>query len=178
MEGCHYPVPVIHLDVGMGKTLIGILTMVITIETFIELNKFLYSIIGKNKLFNNVKTNNPFEKAQLKDFQINFIIIPIMKREIEKMIYKLNLNDKINIKFINNNSLKDFQETLDPKNIFSKMYHQMGDMLAILYIDWAYSFIKSNYDEEQTENFLLNSLLQGYGTYRYDVEELEEDYAS
>ena len=176
-EWPHYPTPVVHLDVGMGKSFIGVLIMIITLETYLEVNKYLYSIIWKNRLFKNVKTKNPFENTQVKDFQLNLIIIPAMKREFEKMIVKLNLKKETNINFIKNSAKKDFEKELDPGHIFAKFYHQMGDMLAVLYIDWAYNFIKSNYDEEQSENFLLNSLIQWYGTYINDVEDLETDYA-
>lgn len=175
----YYPMPNVHLDVGLWKTLIGILSSIIILETMLELNKHVEELIKKNVKIPYTRQNNKFLNMSVKDFQINFAIIPIMKREIEKMIYKLNLQDKVNIHlFLNSNAKKLLEQTnLDPNNNFTKLYFELFDKVWLAYIDWAYQRI-DKIDHEQALNFLLNTTLQWYSMESYEVREREKWYKS
>ena len=175
----YYPMPNVHLDVWLWKTLIWILSSIIILETMLELNKHVEKLIKKNVKFPYTRQNNKFLNMSVKDFQINFAIIPIMKREIEKMIYKLNLQDKVNINlFLNSNAKKLLDQTnLDPNNNFTKLYFELFDKVWLAYIDWAYQRI-DKIDHEQALNFLLNTTLQWYSMESYEVREREKWYKS
>ena len=173
----YYPMPNVHLDVGLWKTLIWILSSIIILETMLEINKHVEELIKKNVKFPYTRQNNKFLNMSVKDFQINFAIIPIMKREIEKMIYKLNLQDKVNINlFLNSNAKKLLDQTnLDPNNNFTKLYFELFDKVWLAYIDWAYQRI-DKIDHEQALNFLLNTTLQWYSMESCEVREREKWY--
>ena len=173
----YYPMPNVHLDVGLWKTLIWILSSIIILETMLEINKHVEELIKKNVKFPYTRQNNKFLNMSVKDFQINFAIIPVMKREIEKMIYKLNLQDKVNIYlFLNSNAKKSLTETnLDPNNNFTKLYFELFDKVWLAYIDWAYQRI-NNIDNEQALKFLLNTTLQWYSMESCEVREREKWY--
>lgn len=175
----YYPMPNVHLDVWLWKTLIWILSSIIILETMLEINKHVEELIKKNVKFSYTRQNNKFLNMSVKDFQINFAIIPIMKREIEKMIYKLNLQDKVNINlFLNSNAKKLLDQTnLDPNNNFTKLYFELFDKVWLAYIDWAYQRI-DKIDHEQALNFLLNTTLQWYSMESYEVREREKWYKS
>ena len=175
----YYPMPNVHLDVWLWKTLIWILSSIIILKTMLELNKHVEELIKKNVKFPYTRQNNKFLNMSVKDFQINFAIIPIMKREIEKMIYKFNLQDKVNINlFLNSNAKKLLDQTnLDPNNNFTKLYFELFDKVWLAYIDWAYQRI-NNIDHEQALNFLLNTTLQWYSMESYEVREREKWYKS
>ena len=89
----YYPVPVIHLDVGMGKTVCGMIAAFVTIEAYLELNKVIEDLAKKCTVIPYTNQHNKFLNYTLKDFQINVAIIPAMKREFEKMTYKLFMKE-------------------------------------------------------------------------------------
>lgn len=181
----YYPMPVIHLDVGMGKTICGMIAAFITIEAYLELNKVVEAMAKTCTVIPYTNQHNRFLNATLKDFQINVAIIPAMKREFEKMVYKLfikdgmtwKVEDYVTIKYIPNNQPWLFNKLdLDPKNNMSLLYHEMFDKIGLCAIDTFYKRVLELAGEEEALAYLENVTMQGVSMNPDEVADLERDY--
>lgn len=181
----YYPVPVIHLDVGMGKTVCGMIAAFVTIEAYLELNKVIEDLAKKCTVIPYTNQHNKFLNYTLKDFQINVAIIPAMKREFEKMTYKLfmkegmtgKISDYVTLKYLPNNLPSLFtKDNLDPHNNFSLFYHEMFDKIGLCAIDTFYKKTLELGGEDEALMFLENTTIQGISMDAEEVAMLENQY--